>query len=87
MFLTGSPADQNSTTIKLFKAVPTQISLIRSVGLEKTIIDILWVIGNPKNTKKYIFRGGGVGGRFGLLNIYPEIFYIISAFSTFASEV
>ena len=30
------------------------------------------MIGNPRNTKKHIFRG-----RSGFLSIYPEIFYII----------
>ena len=40
------------------------------------------IIGNPNNTRKYIFRG-----RSGFLNIYPEIFNIIIAFSTFASKL
>ena len=40
-----------------FEAVPTQMSFIRSVGLDKQIIDISWIIGNPE-----INVSGGIGG-------------------------
>ena len=72
-----------------------QMSFIRSVGLDEKIIDILWTIERslifcgllviqetPRNK-----RFGGDRGRFSFLNIYPEMFAIITAFFTCASKV
>ena len=35
-----------------------RMNFIKSVCVAKKIVVILWIIGNPRNTKKYIFRGG-----------------------------
>ena len=45
----------------LFESVPTQMSFIRSVGLDKKIIDILWIVGHPRNTKKQKVSVGNLG--------------------------
>ena len=42
------------------------------------------MIGNPRNENKYVLADRG---RFGFLHFDFEVFYIISALSTFASKV
>ena len=41
-------------------------------------------IGNPRNKNQCLLADRG---RFVILHLYPEIFYMISSFSTFASKV
>ena len=64
----------NSTEVSgsSFRNIPNKKNLRTGKNMN------IQIIGNPRNTKKWIFPG-----RSGFLNIYPEIFYII-AFSTFA---
>ena len=42
------------------------------------------IVGNPRNTNKCFLADRS---RFGSLHFYPEIFYMISSFSTLASKV
>ena len=37
------------------------MSFIWSVGLDEKIVDILWIIGNPRNTKKQKVTPGNLG--------------------------
>ena len=60
------------------------MSLIRSVGLDNKSLTFVGSIGNPRNKNKYLLADRG---RFGFLHFYPDILYIINAFSVFASKV